>query len=103
MCSVFRESKKRVGRADRGVWGYRTRKLMLDLGLERQWETLEVGKLSCWKRKVWQSIQLRESLVWRKGMIGKVTLDRYRRIKTELRRERFLKRNIWRAIAIGLE
>ena len=38
-------------------------------------------------------IQDREWRRWRSGMMGKVTLNRYRRIKMRLRRERFLRRN----------
>ena len=92
VCSVFREAREKADRGQKG-WGLYTKQLMRDLGLEEEWVVGEVGDLRRWREKVKDKIQDREWRQWRAGMVGKVTLDRYRRIKTRLKAETFLKRN----------
>ena len=83
----------RAARGDKRAWAYYTRQIMIELGLEQEWETGQIGDLRKWRKKVRDRLQDREWRQWRKGMIGKVTLVRYRRIKTRLKRESFLKRS----------
>ena len=91
---VFDESRERADRGDKRGWGWYTKQLMLDLGFGKEWQTGKVGsEQGRWRTRVWQAIQTRETMKWRRTMIGKTTLTRYMRIKNRLRRETFLKRH----------
>ena len=96
--SVYDGGRERVllGRASKGEWCVETKRLLLELGLRHVWETEVVGNDEAWGSLVWAVIQEREEIRWRREMVGKSTLERYVRVKEELRVEWFLdKPRVW--------
>ena len=89
--TVFDAARKK-GEGKGSTWGRYMDILLSELGLGEHWVTGRVGEREGWRRSIRMRIQDREWMEWRASMIGKVTLDRYRRIKTRLRMEPFLRR-----------
>ena len=92
---VYEACRARAEAGRKNTWCAYTRKLLVELGLEEEWETGEVVNREEWRRRVWARIQDREEREWRRGMVGKTTLMRYQRIKRKLKREKFLETAGW--------
>jgi hypothetical protein len=95
---VYMEGRRRMrdGRVGKREWCVETKRVLEELGMDEVWERENVGEKKEWKKRVKRMIWRREELRWRKRMLGdggvvaKVTLERYMRIKKKLRPEWFL-------------
>jgi len=102
---VYEEGRKRLrdGRAGKREWCVETKRLIYELGLGDIWETESVGDDVRWKNIVRGMMQEREEIWWRREVAQKCSLDRYMRVKEQLREEWFLKEpRVWVAKWVGL-
>lgn len=96
---VYEEGRRRIekGEARATEWCVETKRIMVEMGLEEEWRTQDVGSQKEWNVLLKAMMQAREEGRWRKGIMtggakgaAKTKLMRYARIKTKLVREGFL-------------
>jgi hypothetical protein len=91
---IYRMSRKRhrESSSSRVVdnWSRYTHSILTELGLERVWESEEIGKEAEWNKRVKECIARREQRDWWRGVMRKKKLETYRKYKRELKRETYL-------------
>ena len=96
---VYREGRRRVidrVKCGRREWCVETKRLLEKIGLGERWEDEKIGSMREWREMVKKMVHYDERIEWRKKMGGKITLNRYMRVKEDLKKERYLKENrLW--------
>jgi hypothetical protein len=101
---IYKERRRMMyaGRGgDSGNWLQYTRKLLVELGLEGEWNREEVGTRQQWGEKITTAIAKREEKLWREEVVSKPKLRTYLLLKTKLSFEPYLNcGDSWRRSAL---
>ena len=90
---VYRERRRRFDQGksvDTKNWCYRTREILVGLGLEEVWEGERVGPAEEWGPIIKSAIAAREEREWAREMSEKPKLRTYRKLKSKLSFEPYL-------------